>query len=722
MIGVIFLIFAGILNATQTLTIWAMGYEGMKINLMVKEFEKQNPQIKVKVQAIPWEAAHEKILTSVIGDIPPDLCQMGTTWMSEFIAMEAVYPLDSFIKKSQFVNENLFFKGSLSTCKYKNKTYGIPWYVDTRVLFYRKDILKTCGFPEPPKNWDEFLKAGKNIVEKFSKSKEKHYGISLPVKDWQAFMPFLWQNNGDPLNPASPEAIETFTYYKKFFDEKISPKGGAGIDLLQGFKKGIFAMFISGPWMVEQLKTNTPEISGKWSVAPLPCGKKSASFVGGCNWVIFKKSKNKETAWKFIEFMTRVKNQIKWYGITKDLPSNKNAWKDKILQDEKIKVFGIQLNTALAPPNIPEWEKIAHTYEETLEEVIMGVKTPQQAGEKLAKKIKNILSAKQKKKGLMPLIIIAIIIVVVFLLVLKKPSKEADFNVPFFKNAFIPYLFILPAVGLLFIFLFIPVLLSFLISFTNWNIYTFSNLSKLSFTGLENYIALFKDKVFWKALFNTIIFAGIGVPINIIIALFTAVLLNENFLKGRSFFRASFFMPVITTLVAVAVIWRWIYNPDYGLLNYVLSQFSIPTQDWLGNTKYALPSLIFMSIWKNFGYNMVIFLAGLQTIPKSLYEASSIDGANKWHQFLYITLPSLKPTMFFVSIMSTIGYLQFFAEPYIMTKGGPLNSTLSVVYYLYQNGFKFYNLGYATSIAYILFVFIFVLTLVQMKLKKVMEE
>jgi len=710
-------------SAEETLTIWAMGYEGMKISEMVKEFEKENPSIKVKTQAIPWNAAHEKILTSVIGEMPPDLCQLGTTWMSEFIAMNSLLCLDEFIENSSTVTEEKFFTGSLNTCVFKDKTYGIPWYVDTRVLFYRKDILKSCGFSNPPGNWDELYKVGKKIVDKFNSFGEgKHYGISLPIKDWQVFLPFLWQNEGDPLKPNTPETIEAFRFYKSLFDAGIAPKSGTGIDLIQGFKKGIFPMFFSGPWMVDQIKKQVPKISGKWDVALLPRGKKSASFVGGCNWVIFKKAKNKKAAWKFIEFMTRKQNQIKWYKITKDLPSNKDAWKDEIFQDKKIKTFGKQLDFAFAPPNIPEWEKIAHLYEEKLERIVRGTETPEEAGRKLAKEINKILTKKEKKSSLLPLAVIALILILFIFILLKKPSKESEFDIPHFKNVYIPYLFLLPAVGLLFLFLFVPVILSFLISFTNWNIYAFSDLSRINFIGLQNYISLFKDNVFWKAMMNTIIFAGVGVPANIVVALFMAVLLNESFLKGRTFFKASFFMPVITTLVAVAVIWRWIYNPEYGLLNYVLKLLSLPTQDWLGSTKFALPALILMSVWKNFGYNMVIFLAGLQTIPKSLYEASSIDGANKWEQFVYITLPSLKPTMFFVTIMSTIGYLQFFAEPYIMTKGGPLNSTLSVVYYLYQNGFKFFQLGYATSIAYILFLFIFILTLIQMKLRKIMEE
>ena len=180
-------------------------------------------------------------------------------------------------------------------------------------------------------------------------------------------------------------------------------------------------------------------------------------------------------------------------------------------------------------------------------------------------------------------------------------------------------------------------------------------------------------------------------------------------------------MPVITTLVAVAVVWRWLYNPEYGLVNYVLGLIGIEKQTWLSSPKLALPALIVMSIWKNFGYNMVIVLAGLQTIPKSLYEAAGVDGADAWQSFWHITLPSLKPTLFFVFVMTTIGSLQFFGEPYIMTKGGPLNKTLSIVMYMYNQGFKFFKFGYATAIAYVLFICILMFTMIQIYYNRKLE-
>jgi len=737
---ILFLILSSVLISDlsakkRILTIWAMGEEGLKIKQMVKLFEKENPDIEVKTQAVPWGAAHEKLMTAVIGGVPPDLCQLGTTWMAEFQAMNSLEELGPFLKSSKIVKKEEFFKGSFNTCIVKNKIYGIPWYVDTRVLFYRKDILKAVGYKKPPKNWAEFKDVSLKIIEKFNKDleKQRYYPVSLPVKDWQTIAPFLWQNGANLLKPKSKEFKEAITFYKSLFDLNITPKKDIGIDLFQGFKKGYFTMFISGPWMVKIIKEQIPEIEGKWDVSILPGKKEPASFVGGCNWVIFKDSKMKDIAWKFIEFMTRKENQIKWFNITKDLPSNKDAWKDPYFDKfPKIKVFGMQLNFAKSPPNIPEWERIASFIEDINEEIILGVSGIDEALAKLDGKIENALKQKKQKKSSFYLLYagIFVLLVLIFYFVLKK-KEERDWEVLipddikgfkrfwiYLKSLYVPYMFLLPAVGLLLIFLFLPVIFSFIMSFTNWNVYTFSNTSGLDFIGLKNYISLFQDKVFWKAFRNTFIFAGIGVPLTVIVALFMAVFLNEEFVKIKAFFRTSYFIPVVTTLVAVAVIWRWLYNPEYGLINWFFGLFNIPPQNWLSDTRLALPALILMSVWKNFGYNMIIFLAGLQSIPENLYDAAKIDGASRWEQFLYITLPSLRPTMIFVTVMSVIGYFQFFAEPYIMTKGGPLNSTISVVLYMYNQGFKFFRFGYATSVAYVLFIVIFVFTMLQMKIKK----
>jgi multiple sugar transport system permease protein len=280
------------------------------------------------------------------------------------------------------------------------------------------------------------------------------------------------------------------------------------------------------------------------------------------------------------------------------------------------------------------------------------------------------------------------------------------------------YFFLAPALIPIFAFFFVPALAAFVLSFTDFDIYSLSNFQYARFVGLKNYLQLLKDPLFWKAMANTFYYVLIGGPLSIAASLGTALLINSKLVRFRSFFQTVYFAPVVTTLVAVAVVWRFIYHPRFGLLNYALGFFGIHPVDWLGDPVWAMPAIILMSIWKGFGYNMIIFVAGLQNIPTQLYEAARMDGANAWQQFKSITLPMLAPTTVFVSIIAMIGNFQLFTEPYVMTQGGPINSTLSIVLLMYQQGFRWWNLGYSAAIAFVLFGVILVGSLIQSRLQK----
>lgn len=281
-----------------------------------------------------------------------------------------------------------------------------------------------------------------------------------------------------------------------------------------------------------------------------------------------------------------------------------------------------------------------------------------------------------------------------------------------------PYFFLAPALFMLCVFFFFPVIASLFMSFTDFDIYGLSDISLVRIVGLDNYSELLRDPLFWTALKNTFYFVLIGGPLSIAVSLGAALLINSKLARLKGLFRLVYFTPVVTTLVSVAIVWRYIYHPRFGLLNYILDIFGIQTVDWLGDPFWAMPSIIILAVWKNFGYNMIIFIAGLQNIPEELYEASKIDGANAVSQFMSITLPMLAPTMLFVGIITMIGYFQLFAEPYVMTQGGPVNSTLSIVLYMYQEGFRWWNMGYAASLAFVLFIIIFIGTLIQLRVQK----
>lgn len=273
-------------------------------------------------------------------------------------------------------------------------------------------------------------------------------------------------------------------------------------------------------------------------------------------------------------------------------------------------------------------------------------------------------------------------------------------------------LLLLPSLLGVGIFTAIPVLASFGLSFANWNM-----LSPPKFVGLQNYTELFVDPLFWQVMLNTFYYAFAVVLLEIPLALGLAVGMNSSGWVTKVF-RTIYFLPVVTSMVAIALVWNWMYDPQYGLINLALSKLGLPTVEWLFNSKTAMPSLILMGVWKNVGYSMVLFLAGLQTISEELYEAASLDGATPWQQFLNVTLPQMGPTLFLVSVMSTITAFQVFDPVYIMTQGTPENSTNVAVYWLYQNAFEFFRVGRASAIAYVLFGVILTLTMIQWSLRK----
>lgn len=285
-----------------------------------------------------------------------------------------------------------------------------------------------------------------------------------------------------------------------------------------------------------------------------------------------------------------------------------------------------------------------------------------------------------------------------------------------FKSALF---FLAPALSAIFVFFFLPVLAALIISFTDFDIYTLGNFSSLRFIGFDNYIKLFKDDLFWTALVNTFYFVVVAGPLSISVSLITALLVNSKLTMFKPIFRLTYFLPVVTTLVAIAIVWRFIYHPNFGILNFFLGLFGIHPIDWLGDPIWAMPSIILLAVWKNFGYNMIIFIAGLQNIPEELYEAADIEGATGFQKFIHITLPMLAPTTLFVSVITMIGYFQLFAEPYVMTQGGPLNKTLSIVQYMYQEGFRWWNMGYSAAIAFVLFFIIFIGALIQFRIQKI---
>ncbi len=273
----------------------------------------------------------------------------------------------------------------------------------------------------------------------------------------------------------------------------------------------------------------------------------------------------------------------------------------------------------------------------------------------------------------------------------------------------------LAAIGLFFV---VPAVASLALSFTDFDIYALANLNNLRFIGLDNYQRLVTNPLFWQAMRNTLWFVVLGVPLIVSLSLAAALLVHAKTLRWKPLWRVALFAPFVTTLVATALVWNYLLHTRYGLINYALGWVGIAPVDWLGNPHTALPAILLFVAWKTFGYNMIIFLAALQAVNADLIDAARVDGAGAWTRFRHVTLPAIAPTMLLVAILTVAGMFQLFAEPYVMTQGGPAKSTVTVLYFMYEEGFKWWNLGSGAAVAFILFLCIFVTTLVQMHIAR----
>jgi multiple sugar transport system substrate-binding protein len=384
-----------------------MGAEGEYIKALIPDFEKNYPGIKVKSQMIPWTAAQEKLITAYASGNLPDIFQLGNTWVPQFVALGAIENLNEFIKNSDQINQENYFKGIWDTNLIDSTIYGIPWYIDTRVLFYRTDILKEAGFSLPPKTWDELYEVSRRIKELF-KGQEK-YAIYLPTNEWAPFVIFglqahstLLKDNNSFGNFSGQNFKRAFEFLIRFHKEKLAPVGISQVaNVYQAFADAYFSMYISGPWNVREFKKwMTGELADKWMTAPLPgpdAKTPGVSLAGGSSLVISEKSRNKDAAWQFCEYLSLPQVQIQFYRLVSDLPAVKAAWKDSTLQnDPYMKAFYQQFQYVVATPKITEWEQIAFSkIQQYAEMAARGAMTPDEALKSLDEDVNRILEKRR---------------------------------------------------------------------------------------------------------------------------------------------------------------------------------------------------------------------------------------------------------------------------------------------------------------------------------------
>jgi multiple sugar transport system substrate-binding protein len=370
------------------LTVWGMGNEGAKLDVLAKDFMAKYPDVKVNVTPVDWGQAVAKLQTAIGGKQTPDISQMGTDMMGQFATTGALEPVPSNFDPSTY------FESAWNTGVIDGTAYGVPWYVETRLLYYRTDIAEKAGITGPPTTWDELKAMAKAMKEKGG----AQWGISLGTKNYQELAPFIWSNGGDIYNGTdftldSPQAVDALTFYDSFFEEGLAPKSvPEGFDITPAFVKGTHPMFFSGPWHVGLItEAGGADLEGKWAVAPIPKQDSATSFVGGSNMVVFKDSQNKEAAWAFLQYLSDPATQVKWYEEATVLPAVQAAWDDPALKDDKdVQMFGEQLSQTKAPPAIPTWSEVADAINQTMEKVTTGDESPEQGAQEMQQQAESI--------------------------------------------------------------------------------------------------------------------------------------------------------------------------------------------------------------------------------------------------------------------------------------------------------------------------------------------
>ena len=390
----------------QTIRFWVMGSEGEVIAQLIPEFERANPDVRVRIQQVPWTAAHEKLLTAFAGDSLPDLCQLGNTWLPEFVALRAVDPLDSRVAASRTIAAADYFPGIWNTNVVDGQLYGVPWYVDTRLLFYRKDLLAAAGIDSPPRSWAEWERAMAALKKREGKD-SGDYAILLPLNEFEPLLALALQQDEPLLRDhesrgafAGPGFRRALDFYSTIFRNGWAPAVGGGeiSNVWTEFGRGRFAFYISGPWNMGEFRRRLPpERQGDWMTAPLPGPNgPGASTAGGASLVVFRSSRHPDAAWRLVEFLSDPATQLRFHELTGNLPPRRSAWRDpRLADDPHARAFREQLERVRPAPKIPEWERIVTEMQIVAEQVARGRMNVEQAGRELDRRVDAMLEKRR---------------------------------------------------------------------------------------------------------------------------------------------------------------------------------------------------------------------------------------------------------------------------------------------------------------------------------------
>ncbi len=715
----------------------------------------------------------QKLMCGIAGGSPPDVIYQDRFAVSGWAARDAFYPLDARIAQSEVINPEDYYPAAWAEACYQGRCYAIPINCDDRALYYNKDHLVRAGFVDergearPPKTWRELREYAKALNVINERGEIERLGFIPNFGNSWLYL-YGWQNGGRFMSPDGtrctlddPRIVEALQFMVDIYDDS---GGVEKVDMFRaGFESaendpfliGKVSMKIDGNWALNTIAAYNPDLNFGVAPAPVPEGRPFITWSGGWSWAIPRGARDPDGAWEFIEWMSSMEaNRLiasvdqrfvnsRGYpfipGQNANVKINEMLAREFVERSENLtenlkqayQVFKSLMPVAKFRPVTPVGQKLWDEHVRAFELAVHHVYTPREALQRGAAEVQEELErllGKVEGRPLdwrWPMLIFAILFVTPPVVLLYRAQKRSAKSI-FRGESLAGFLFASPWLLGFLVFTAGPIFVSIVFSFCQYDV-----LHPPRFVGLKNYADLLtvhistngswwpgnwtisaEQPLFWKSLYNTMVMM-IGIPISMAAGLGVALLLNMK-VRGMSLYRTAYYLPAIVPMVASSILWLWVLNPTSGLLNSIAEVLHLPQLPWLTDPRYSKASLIIMGLW-GAGAGMIIWLAGLQGIPETLYEAAKIDGAGPWARFWSVTVPMLSPYIFFNLIMGIIGTMQIFTQAYIITQGGPVDSTLFYVYNLFNYAFRYFHMGQASAMAWILFLIILALTLIQLK-------
>jgi multiple sugar transport system permease protein len=733
-------------NGRQVVTLWhyAGGELRQPFEDIVRGFNEKQDKYLIRPTFVPWNSS-QKLLASVVAGAPPDVTMIDRPMFAKFILRDTMAPITDLCQRDGVTGEQ-FFRAPWREVHYGDEIYGMPMWGGIRCLIINRALFREAGLDpdRPPQSWDELSDLARKLTKRAPDGRITQMGFRLEAL--HDLIMWGWQNGGDlaardaegnwkitlnspPYVEALGRIVDLIDFYGVDNYNQFLTAGGSAVSAQDPFYRGKVAMGMCTEYYIVQQRRYAPDLDTGLAIFPMPrAGEKPTAWLSGFCLAMPRGVRNREGAWEFMKYMTGKDAMVRAGATLGAIPDNRLAAHDpEVYGKYDRKVLVDIIDDCKTYPQIPVIQELYNEITFATEKAIHHKGTPQELLDAAAAKMQRALDDYAIRRTLplvnwarvaVPAAVAGLVALGAFVAHILRATRGRPFERRRIASG---YLFAAPWFVGAALFMVGPIFVSLGYSFCDYQITT-----PARWIGTTNYRdMLLRDPLFWKSLWNTVYYTVFAIPLGLAAALGLALLLNQR-LRGMNVFRTVFYLPTLVTGVAVSALWLWLLNPEHGPVNRILemvnllpgvSGFRAPL--WLNDEQWSKPALILMGLW-GVGGSMIIFLAGLQGIPGQLYEAAEIDGAGEWRKFTSVTIPMLTPTIFFLVVMGVIGSFQVFTQAYVVSggMGGPLDSTLFYVLYLYRRGFEDFYMGYASAMAWVLFAVVLVLTVIQLRLSK----